>query len=587
MPPAAPAKKKKGQSKEELERIAREQEEQLRLQELLQREREAEERQKRENERRDAEEEEERKRAKKEEQLRLMAEKDHRILILTTELDSQKTTFTSERFELESELERMLQLKDSLLNEISVLRSESDDAQRNLIDERSQVTTALESLRESTAKSSREQATNLQNSKDECNQLSKQLADVKKEHDDLQTNYKRLDWESSSRTKNLERELEKTKGLANTLQETLKERNEEDRRNITLLQMLNHQLDENKRRSQELIDEERQRTAQVNQELMLSETMLKQSQEENDVLKREREGLKQQAEADLHDYKAKLEQMKFDMKYLHSELHSFKSLCSKYQQDSTQVKAAATTETNNARIEVESFQKKVDELESLLRRKDRENFDKVTFLNAQISNNRTIIAQLQQKLSREREDFSSGSTAIQAEVQAKDLTIQSMKADIEKRKSTTQDAESKMTADISILKSTVFQLQAALVEREKQLEVVRAAKDEEINRLRAKLDEHFIPHRADGDQATGPSVEFVLSERVGQLTQELEVRNKVAIDNESRLKAQITNQNQIIDSLQAELYKTKSEWQSDVKLKDDECSRLRKTLDVHFIPYQK
>ena len=587
MPPAAPAKKKKGQSKEELERIAREQEEQLRLQELLQREREAEERQKRENERRDADEEEERKRAKKEEQMRLMAEKDHRILMLTTELDSQKTTFSSERFELESELERMLQLKDWLLNEISVLRSESDDVQRKLIDDRSQVTSALEALRDSSSKASREQSTLLQNSKDECAQLAQQLNSVKKDHDELLTNHKRLDWESSSRTKNLERELEKTKGLANTLQETLKERNEEDRRNITLLQMLNHQLDENKRRSQELIEEERQRTSQVNLNLVLSETMLKQTQEENDVLKREREGLKQQAESDLHDYKSKLEQMKFDMKYLHSELHSYKSLCSKYQQDSTQLKAATTTETNNARIEVESFQKKVDELESLLRRKDRENFDKVTFLNAQISNNRTIIAQLQQKLSREREDYSTGATAIQAEVQAKDMTIQTMKADIEKRKSSSQDAESKMAADISILKSTVFQLQAALVEREKQLEVIRASKDEEIHRLRAKLDEHFIPHRADGDQATGPSVEFVLSERVGQLTQELEVRNKVAIDNEARLKAQITNQNQIIDTLQAELYKAKSEWQADVKLKDDECSRLRKTLDVHFIPYQK
>lgn len=586
MPPKG---KKKGQSKEELERLAREQEELQRLQELLQRENEAEERQRRENERRDAEEDEERKRAKKEEQMRLMAEKDARILLLTTELDSQKTLFSSERFELEAELERMLQLKDSLLNEVSVLRAEGEDIQRKLLQERNDVTSALDVANNEKSRL-RHEIEGLQSShQKERTELTQQLSDLQKQFDGLSATHKRLDWESSSRLKNLERELEKSKALISTLQEALQERNEEDRRNVTLLQMLNHQLDENKQRSQQILEEERDKTQRVKKELLASETLVKQLQEENDLHRREKEAFKRQSESDLQDYKSKLEQMKFDMKYLHTELHSFKALCSKHQQESAQVKAAAATETSNARIEVDSVNKKIEELESLVRRKDREHFDKVTFLNAQISNNRTIIAQLQQKLAREREEHAADSSAIATDAQEKALTIQALHTDLEKKKSTAYENEAKLSSDISILKSTVFQLQAALVEREKQLETTRAAQDEEIRRLRAKLDEHFIPHRSEegGRTLEEKSVETVLSEKVSFLTRELELRNKVALENEQRLKGQVANQNQIIDSLQEELHRTKSEWRAEVKLLDDEVGRLKKTLDVHFIPYQK
>lgn len=586
MPPKG---KKKGQSKEELERLAREQEEQQRIQELLLRESEAEERQKRENERRDAEEEEERKRAKKEEQMRLMTEKDARILLLTTELDSQKTLFSSERLELESELERMLQLKDSLLNEVSVMRAETDDIQRKLLQERNDVCSELESSKSENSRLKREFAQADSDHKSDRATLAQQLHDLQQQHDALSGANKRLDWESTSRIKNLEREIEKSKALIVTLQETLHERNEEDRRNVTLLQMLNHQLDENKQRSQQLLEEERERTHRVKKELLSNETQLKQLQEENDLHKREKEAFKRQSEADLQDYKSKLEQMKFDMKYLHTELHSFKSLCAKHQQETTTVRQSAASETNNARIEVDAVNKKVDELESLVRRKDREHFDKVTFLNAQISNNRTIIAQLQQKLSREREDHAADSSAIATDVHEKALTIQALHSDLEKKKSVAYENESKLTSDIAILKSTVFQLQAALVEREKQLETSRASQEEEIRRLRSKLDEHFIPHRNDPStlSSTEKSVETTLNEKVSFLSHELELRNRVALENEGRLKAQVSNQNQIIDGLQDELHRSKSEWRAEVKLLEDEIGRLKKTLDVHFIPHQK
>lgn len=572
-----------------MERIAREQEEALRLQELIQREHEAEERQRRENEKRDHEEDEERKRVKKEEQMRLMAEKDHRILMLTTELDSQKALFASERLELENELERMLQLKEALLNELSVLRSESDETQRSLLDEHQKIVARCEALQQQQQQAHRQFAENKACLEEQLAASSKDLERAKKEHDDYLALKDRQDRDMMSRLKNLERELEKTSSLNRTLQEVIESREADDRKNVTLMQLLNNQLDDNKRRSQELLEEERGRTTRAKQEIAQLQASLQQTKEESDLHKQEKEVLKRQSEADTQEYKEKLEQMKFDMKYLHSELHSFKQQCTKQQQESTTVKSTAAIETQSARIEVESFQKKVEELEALVRRKDREHFDKVTFLNAQISNNRTIIGQLQQKLAKEREDRAQDVNHVQVEVSNKTLAIHALSTDLEKKKVTSQEIESKLQADVSILKSTVFQLQAQLFEKEKESETLRASHEEEIKRLRLKLDEHFIPHRneIEANPSQNVSVETVLNEKITKLTRDIEIRNRVAVETETRLKAQLTNQNQIIDALQGENRKSKTEWSIEVKALEEENNKLKRTLDVHFIPYQK
>ena len=125
------------------------------------------------------------------------------------------------------------------------------------------------------------------------------------------------------------------------------------------------------------------------------------------------------------------------------------------------------------------------------------------------------------------------------------------------------------------------------MDREKELDAVKAAKDAEIKRLRLKLDEHFIPHRSDESDEISSSPESVLYEKIATLSRELEIRNRVALESESRLKSQISNQNQIIDSLQAELHKAKSDWHADVRVHELEIERLRKILEVNFIPFEK
>lgn len=562
----------------------------MRLEETLRKERAAEERQAIENDRRDREEEEERKRAKKEEQIRLMAQKDAKIVALANELESQKALYTAERTELETELERMVYLKESLLNEISSLRSEGEETQRHLLEDRAQVVAENGDLQSSLAEERAAHGRSRDESGKHRQRLEEQLATVTKNLETLTNEKERGDREMSIRIKSLERELEKVNTLNGTLQEVLESREADDRKNVTLMQLLNNQLDETKRKSQEIVDEERAIATKFKQENITLEAKNQHLKEENDLLKREKEQIQRQAEADLHDYQSKVEQLKFDMKYLHSELHSFKSQCNKQQGEVTRVKASATAETQSARLELETLHKRVEELESLLRRKDREHFDKATFLNAQIANNRTIIAQLQQKLKSEREDREHETKAIMTEVENKKSALQLMNAEMDKKKSVAGDIEMKLSSDNSILKSTVYQLQAALVDREKEMDAMEAQKDEEIRRLRRKLDENFIPHRNDvalasiGD--TDKPLEAVLGEKVAKLTRDMEHRAKASNEVEVRLKAQLSNQGLIIDSLQAELAKVKADCEDEIKLLEADNRYLKDTLETNCIPYK-
>ena len=584
----APKKNTKGKSKEDLDRIAREQEEAVLLQELLVREKEAEERQRKENDRRDVDEEEERTRIKKEEQQRLLYEKDHRILMLTTEVNTQRALFASERVELESELERMLRLKEALLNELSDLRIESSEIQRKLLEERAQLSKDCDSHKSALSRALSVHKETSEDLQAKWETLHKQFDATRSEIAELQSTKERTEREHLGKVRAVERELEKATGLNKTLRDVVEAREADDRRNITLMQLLTSQLDDSKRRAQEMLEDERQRTVAVRQELMRHETLLRQSKEENDLLQHEKDALKRQNEIDVKEQREKTEQMQFDLKYLHSELHSYKTQFAKHQQEASAVRLTATTETQSMRLELEAHQKKADEMEALLRRKDREHFDKTTFLNAQIANNRVIIQQLQQKLTKERDERAGELAAAQAEVAQKSLAMQTMRTDLEKRQLTTQEQESKLHADVSILKTTVFHLQSALSEKEKQVDVVRATYEEQVRRLKSKLDEHFIPHRADADGIMvadkGLTVETVLQDKLAKLQRDTDIRQRVSLETETRLKAQITNQNQMIDALQSELHRAKSDWGIEVKSLREENARLRSTLELHFIP---
>ncbi|EAN82814.1 paraflagellar rod component Par4, putative, partial [Trypanosoma cruzi] len=119
-------------------------------------------------------------------------------------------------------------------------------------------------------------------------------------------------------------------------------------------------------------------------------------------------------------------------------------------------------------------------------------------------------------------------------------------------------------------------------------EVVVAAKDEEIKRLCNLLDAHFIPHRKtiEGEVTTYEGTIAILSEKVGELTREMEIREQLALENETQLKARIANQEEVIEALREDLRCSQARRREEVRSVEEEVSRLKKTLEIHFIPYE-
>jgi len=579
-----PPKKKKNQSAEEQKRLAEEEARRQELENIMRLEKEAEELQRRENELRDAAELREKKRLKKEAQLKLMAEKDAQINSLASQLSALQTSFSAERAELEGELRRQRQLADSLDNALSVSKTEADEIQRTVLAERDAFATRIQlleaELKETKASNAQMTADFDARDKDSASQVAKLTTQNTKLTEDKAA----MERELSHKIKSLERELEKITSVNSTLQDVIEARESDDRKNVTLMQLLNNQLDENKRRSQEMLDEERLRVKNLQQQVATAEADFKQLQSDKGLLEQELALARDTHEREVGDFKAKIEQLKFDSKYLSAELQQYKKDLAQLQEEAAATKTEAATESQDAKLAVEAAQKKNAELEALLRRKDREHFDKVTFLNAQISNNRTIISQLQQRLNKEREEHVAEVTSASTELDRKAASVQSLHEDAEKRKIAAAEVEMKLNSDIAILKTTVFQLQSALVDRERELETATAAKDEEVRQLRSKLDEHFIPHRSiEGSAGSGDDA----TAKLERAQRDLEVQSKTFLESEARLKAQIANQNHIIDALQTEMHTAKEERETEKAEMAKEITRLRQTLDVHEIPYRK
>jgi len=579
-----PPKKKKNQSAEEQKRLAEEEARRQELENIMRLEKEAEELQRRENELRDAAELREKKRLKKEAQLKLMAEKDAQINSLASQLSALQTSFSAERAELEGELRRQRQLADSLDNALSVSKTEADEIQRTVLAERDAFATRIQlleaELKETKASNAQMTADFDARDKDSASQVAKLTTQNTKLTEDKAA----MERELSHKIKSLERELEKITSVNSTLQDVIEARESDDRKNVTLMQLLNNQLDENKRRSQEMLDEERLRVKNLQQQVATAEADFKQLQSDKGLLEQELALARDTHEREVGDFKAKIEQLKFDSKYLSAELQQYKKDLAQLQEEAAATKTEAATESQDAKLAVEAAQKKNAELEALLRRKDREHFDKVTFLNAQISNNRTIISQLQQRLNKEREEHVAEVTSASTELDRKAASVQSLHDDAEKRKIAAAEVEMKLNSDIAILKTTVFQLQSALVDRERELETATAAKDEEVRQLRSKLDEHFIPHRSiEGSAGSGDDA----TAKLERAQRDLEVQSKTFLESEARLKAQIANQNHIIDALQTEMHTAKEERETEKAEMAKEITRLRQTLDVHEIPYRK
>ena len=606
--------KKGKKAKEDLERQMREEEERLAVEELQQGERDAEDRMRRECEQRDQIEQRENKRVRKEEAASVLAERERCILMLSRQVNDQVRLFAQARSELEQEVEALSRHKEQLEDHLASTEAESGAALAELRAQNAAYAEQVARDADALATLAAERAQLAAELDTRTDTLRAQLAQAEAGAREAEEKRQERVAELTSKARNLERELEKTAALNRTLQELIEGREIDDKKNVMLMQLLNNQLDENKQRAQQALDEERERSRELQARLAQTELQQSQLQEEASTSKRDKDEMLRQVERDLMESKQKLEQVKFDARFVHHELSKYKAKLEQQQDDYSKKSQVSTEQGEKMKVfsqnttqhhhqhithpthhppphhtqtDMEAAVLRIEDLESVIRKKDRDHFDKVTFLNAQISNNRTIISQLQMKFQKEKETRLHEIAALNEELSSKSQRLSAAQSDLDKKKLASGDAEVKLSSDIAILKTTVFQLQSALVEKERDMEKAASDKEEEVRRLRKKLDENFIPHRRDGEgsaEAHSKPLEAALSEKISNLTRDLEVRSRVALDTEARLNAQVSATNQVVESLQIELKAKDDEYSESVKALSVENARMKVIIEDAFVP---
>jgi|Transcript_12639 chromosome segregation ATPase len=588
MPPKEGKKggKKGKKSKEDQERLAREEEERAAWEQLKKAEAEAEERQQLENELRDKLEYKEKKRLKKEAQAAAMAEKDAAIMFLTKSLNDLNRNHESMKTEMEDELERMTHIKEVLENEMSQVQTEHDQQARAQTDEREATKVQMMMLHDELEDVKRQKEQVQQELRTTTGALNKDLTKVTAECQLLRDSKEKIEKELSSELKTQREELKKSTDLNKMLQEVIETREEEDKKNVYLMQLLNTQLEDQKTRFEGLLEDEANRNESLQKEVLDLKRQLLNVQAEKEKLEKMHEDFKRDSQAEINDVKAKLEQHKFDTKFLHSELNIYKSKLNKQQSEAEKFEQGAAKDVKTLRDELDEAERKLEQMAETLARKDRDHFDKVTFLNAQISNNRIALSTMHSKLQNQKESHLQELSDMTDKVTKKSEGLLRVQNASDKNTLRKTEAEVQMNTDLAALKTAVFQLQNALVEKERELNAVSEEKDKEIHRLRRKLDESFIPHRKDARERTQDGEATTTGDAA---TAELDATTKYREDVESRMTSQIENLNHIIESLQSDLRNKEDDSFIKMKLLSDENARLRKTLDTldldaNFVP---
>ncbi|KAG5511370.1 hypothetical protein JKF63_07333 [Porcisia hertigi] len=567
--------------------LAKAKAEELRLIQLRALEVEAEEFQWSENERRQHEEQEERMSFLRDEQLRIMREKDQRIDEVMQQLTLVTSAMQDDKTGYESQIHQLSTLRDALMNEESLLKAEMEGLQGILQQERTGHTAYVKELRDTLEMERSRHQEERKEIRSQICQTTACLEDTKRQ---LQATCELRESEEHKfnlRQRELERELEKALTMNKALQDAVEARENEDRKNVTLLQLLNTQLESDKRRYETNLLEERDRTNRAVEEAARLEAKVRDTQGELDTIKEEDRKAREVCEHELREYKQLTEQLKFDAEYLHHEIESMRAEHAEAVKTMEGTQAATQTELQHCQVELEASQKKNGEMEALLLRKEREHFDKVTFLNAQVANGRTAIAQLQARLDKER-------IVHDEELQRQSATTQETVQELKRINSNESDQArerhmyaQRLLTDMDGLKATIRDLRTRVLEQEDAYEQLRALKESEIDRLRSILDAHFIPNRLDVEasrESCRADELFLVSEELRSVKKEMALKETAAKETERWLRARIAEQVEIIDALQSDLKRAELSRNESVRTLKDEVGRLRKTLEVHCLP---
>lgn len=540
-----------------------------------------------ENERRQRDEAEERITFLRDEHLRAMREKDNQLEEITQRLSQVTTTKAEDQAAHAGEIQQLSHQRDVLLNEANLAKSEMEELQGLLQKERASTAMRLEQLQDTLDTERRAVDDNRQRLRAQaCEALAQ--AEVHRQH--LQRVSEEKDFQARSHNlerREMERDLEKAVGACKALREALAERDSDGRKNVALLQLLNAQLDADTRRHETEKREAQERIRQAEAEVARLTTRCTAAHEALDTVRREAQEARQSADSELHELKLLMEQVKFDAAYLHRELDALnadhREAAEKAEKNAQMIRA----ELQECEVQREAASKESEELKALLLRKEREHFDKVTFLNAQVSNGRTTVAQLREELQRQRDTSES---ALQRHEAAREKAMRELEshASAERDRNEARHAyDQTVLAEMEALRASARELQARLTAQEEMCEHVRASKEAEVERLRGILDTHFIPNRQDVEvarESVQADAVFLLRDEVRTLRETALQREKAHHETEAWLRSRVADQADAIASLQLDLKEARMGSCDDVRTLENEVGRLRHTLEVHRIP---
>jgi|Transcript_12577 chromosome segregation ATPase len=613
MPPKKAKKSKAEQEREEAEARA--------LEEMMAREREAEEKQRIENDLRDKMEIKERELQARQKVVAEMAQKDQSIAELSQQVDRMHKEARSVKEEMAQEIQQMRETKEALddelsnttaelMNRISLMRNENEDLHDNL-----EKATAANERIEDENRALKEQLKNMEEGLK--NELQSKTAELQ------ETQRKAEEEASANRAKiaQLQSSLEQYSSNVTTLESALKGRAEDDQKNMSLIEALKSQMEMSHANFTRHLENESGRVGSMQEENTALQRKVNQLEVDLEEATKRMEVMKQEWHAEAAEWRTKVEKGEFDNKFLQRNLEvtekrlkkATEELTKSEQQRKNTVEGQVmledeypsgpvrdpvvrhlmdkhqelTTEARNLRLKFQESREQADQLEAMLKRRERDHLERAAQLSAQISQHRTTITQLQSRVAQEKEARLEAVAALTEEVDRTTNSLMMNRHEGDNQRMTMARLQARMQSEISTMRASIFELQGAVVAKEREIEDLKTEQARSHENYKRQLMEQELRHaKLLGQAQKGEQdVSTLLQERVQLAETELKRVHATSSEQEGQLQAQVASLTALVSDQTNEIRTTKSHYETTISQMRSENARLREVLAANFIPH--
>eukprot|EP01065_Artemidia_motanka_P020058 TRINITY_DN24028_c0_g1_i1.p1 TRINITY_DN24028_c0_g1~~TRINITY_DN24028_c0_g1_i1.p1 ORF type:complete len:590 (+),score=256.80 TRINITY_DN24028_c0_g1_i1:71-1840(+) len=570
-------KGKRGQlSREEQERLQALEEERLILARLHALERAGEALSAEECKTRDRAEARERRRQRREERAVAIGVREAAIMSLSAQTNDLNRSYAAERAELQDRIERLTCLRVALEHDVARVEAELADARCEHETSMGKQAREVAALRERLegAEERLLAAEQLLSEERVSSARQEQLLTVRCETSEAR--HCRTETKLRDECRRLEREAEMERATAAALQEALQERERQDEHSIALLRLLRAQLDDAKQQGQRGILAAEAENAALAARLHASEATAQELHTALQRAQKERDDVAGAAQNDASSWSAKLDEMRRSAAHVESEL----ALMKLRHTDEKQQLSKRVAEVEDAREHSDNLrlaaEEKADSLAGKLRGSDKELFDRVSDLSAELARERRLRALEAESHARVRRE-------LEEEMERR---IRERSAAEEERSQLRHDAttaveiaakDMRQSGELGQLKVACFQLQALVVQKDRENEVLAADVDE----LKKRLERQRADAQRDDDmkqvpKASGEAAQELLQEQVRRLTVELDDCRSAYSGRETELRARVANLTQMFDDVSEQLRRSRD---SDAASLAAENRRLQALID--------